>query len=95
MQRLRFGDITQGAKKAVWNTVITLHCEPLPCAALLLQRAWQPNRVCLARYSRDVWTSLKHAPLTFEYHPAAHGAQTEAPGNKDAGGQGVSGGDVS
>jgi hypothetical protein len=37
----------------------------------------------LAGYSRDAQTSSKYAPLTFEYHPAAHGVQAEAPGNKD------------
>jgi hypothetical protein len=28
------GDITEGAKKAGWDRVITLHCEPPPCAAV-------------------------------------------------------------
>ena len=39
-------------------------------------------------------TSLKfdaYVPLTFEYHPAAHGVQTEAPGKKDTARDGKSG----
>jgi hypothetical protein len=32
-----------------------------------------------------------YAPLSFEYHPAAHNSQTDAPGNKGAGGDSGSG----
>jgi hypothetical protein len=60
----------------------------------------QPSPVLVCWAEDKTSFSCEYAPLEFEYHPAAHGAQTEAPGNKEAGpgamtaGQGVTGGGV-